>query len=194
VLARLAKLEKDLAARPTPAAAASDPQVLARLDKLEKDLAARPAASPNPAAAALVQQESRLQRLESGLQDTREGLNHARAPQGAPQGDPQVLERLARLEKALAQRPVSQTPDQPEAAPAKTAAPKVESRPSAKQASRAENDARKVSHKVRPGETLGGLARRYRVNENDIVRWNQMGTRRLLLKGETITVFPGQSS
>ncbi|MBI4798109.1 MAG: LysM peptidoglycan-binding domain-containing protein [Desulfarculus sp.] len=47
---------------------------------------------------------------------------------------------------------------------------------------------------MRPGETLGGLARRYKVSENDIVRWNSMGTRRLLLKGESLVIYPGQNS
>ncbi len=189
LVARLDKVEKELAARPAPTAGpAADPQVLARLTKLEKDLAARPTSTPNPAAAALVQQESRLQRLETGLHEAREGINHPRAPQS----DPQVLERLARLEKALGQRPAAETaaPARPNAHPT---LPRVESRPPAKTA-RAEMDSRRVSHKVRPGETLGGLARRYKVSVDDIVRWNSMGTRRLLLKGESLVIYPGQNS
>ncbi|MFH1036099.1 MAG: LysM peptidoglycan-binding domain-containing protein [Pseudomonadota bacterium] len=199
VLARLTKLEKELAARPAaPAAPAasgsvSDPQVMARLDKLEKDLAARPTASPNPAAAALVQQEGRLQRLESGLQETREGLNRPRAPQA----DAQVLERLAKLEKALALHQVAPAPPPPvvKAPSATTQAPKAEARTASKP-SRGEGDTHRISHKVRPGETLGGLARRYKVSMDDIVRWNyhQLGTRRMLLKGESLVIYSGQNS
>ncbi|CAO0823885.1 LysM peptidoglycan-binding domain-containing protein [Desulfarculales bacterium] len=154
--------------------------LLARLDKLEKSLAARPTATPNSAAIALVQQESRLQHLETGLQEVREAKDH---PHRTPQNDSQVLERLARLEKALAQRP--------EHAATATETPLATA---IKLAGRAESEARKQSHKVRPGETLEGLARRYKVSVDDIVRWNSLGARRLLLKDEPLTIYSGQNS
>ena len=208
LLARVEKLEKDLAAKPTPAPAASpggpasDPQLLARIEKLEKDLAAHPAA-PNPAAAALAQQEQRLQRLEAGLQEAREAAGRGRP--AAP--DSQVLARLERLEKAQASAketaatappaPVSLARSETKPpAPAPAPAPRADSKAASNKPSRTEAEARKASiaHKVKNGETLGGLARRYKVSESDIIRWNSMGARRLLLKGESLVIYPGQNS
>lgn len=165
--------------------------LLARLDKLEKDLGSRPVASAHPAAA-LMQQEGRLQRLEAGLQEAREGLGHARVSQT----DPAVCERLARLEKALSQcspAPAAEAPTATAVIPAPST-PRSEAHPPARPAAKLDGESKRVSHKVRDGETLGGLTQRYKVSAEDIMKWNSMGSRRLLLKGESLTIYLGPNS
>ncbi len=45
-------------------------------------------------------------------------------------------------------------------------------------------------HVVRPGETLGSIARRYRVSLNQVFAWNDLGTRSTLRIGQRIRVAP----
>lgn len=47
----------------------------------------------------------------------------------------------------------------------------------------------RVTHKVRPGESLSVIARRYRVSVNDLQRWNNISDPRKLRAGTTITVY-----
>jgi membrane-bound lytic murein transglycosylase D len=49
--------------------------------------------------------------------------------------------------------------------------------------------AERVTHRVRPGESLSVIARRYRVSVSDLQRWNNIGDPRTLRAGRTITVF-----
>jgi membrane-bound lytic murein transglycosylase D len=49
--------------------------------------------------------------------------------------------------------------------------------------------AQRVSHKVRPGESLSVIAKRYRVSVKDLQRWNNISDPRKLRAGRTITVF-----
>jgi membrane-bound lytic murein transglycosylase D len=46
-----------------------------------------------------------------------------------------------------------------------------------------------VTHRVRSGETLSHIARRYRVSVRDLQRWNNISDPRSLRAGRTITVF-----
>ena len=46
-----------------------------------------------------------------------------------------------------------------------------------------------VSHRVRPGESLSVIARRYRVSVKDLQRWNNISDPRKLRAGKTITVY-----
>ena len=47
----------------------------------------------------------------------------------------------------------------------------------------------RVTHRVRPGESLSVIARRYRVSVRDLQRWNNISDPRRLRAGKTITVF-----
>ena len=47
----------------------------------------------------------------------------------------------------------------------------------------------RVSHRVRPGESLSVIARRYKVSVKDLQRWNNISDPRKLRAGKTITVF-----
>jgi membrane-bound lytic murein transglycosylase D len=47
----------------------------------------------------------------------------------------------------------------------------------------------RVSHRVRPGESLSVIARRYRVSVRDLQRWNNISDPRTLRAGASITVF-----
>ena len=47
----------------------------------------------------------------------------------------------------------------------------------------------RVTHRVRRGESLSVIARRYRVSVKDLQRWNNIGDPRRLRAGTTITVF-----
>ncbi|MEE8340136.1 MAG: LysM peptidoglycan-binding domain-containing protein [Xanthomonadales bacterium] len=49
--------------------------------------------------------------------------------------------------------------------------------------------AQRVSHRVRPGESLSVIARRYHVSVRDLQRWNNISDPRKLRAGKTITVF-----
>jgi membrane-bound lytic murein transglycosylase D len=47
----------------------------------------------------------------------------------------------------------------------------------------------RVTHRVRNGESLSVIARRYRVSVKDLQRWNNISDPRTLRAGATITVF-----
>ncbi|MBT8064345.1 MAG: LysM peptidoglycan-binding domain-containing protein [Gammaproteobacteria bacterium] len=54
----------------------------------------------------------------------------------------------------------------------------------------------RMNHRVRPGESLSVIARRYRVSVRDLQRWNNISDPRTLRAGANITVFrsPAQPS
>ena len=52
----------------------------------------------------------------------------------------------------------------------------------------------RVTHKVRPGESLSVIARRYRVSVKDLQRWNNISDPRKLRAGKTITVYHSQAA
>jgi len=246
--ARVEALEK-AAKQPAPLAPAVDAKLLARIEALEKTAKTAPEATANsgPSAAALTQQEARLQRLEATVTQLGQTKPAPAAPaeqtaalaarlealeadlhgrQAALQKQINTLDaelerqekgvavdrRLAALEKRLGQldqRPLLAPPvkpeprheergeARPEPRPEAKPEPRHDAKPVVKTAPRPETAPRKISHLVRSGETLMGLARRYRVSVDDIVRWNaaQLGDRRLLWKGETLVIYPtaGQS-
>ena len=47
----------------------------------------------------------------------------------------------------------------------------------------------RLTHRVRSGESLSVIARRYRVSVQDLQRWNNIGDPRTLRAGKTIVVF-----
>ncbi len=49
--------------------------------------------------------------------------------------------------------------------------------------------AQRVSHRVRPGESLSVIAQRYHVSVKDLQRWNNISDPRSLRAGKTITIF-----
>ena len=52
----------------------------------------------------------------------------------------------------------------------------------------------RVTHKVRPGESLSVIAVRYRVSVKDLQRWNNISDPRKLRAGKTITVYHSQAT
>lgn len=53
---------------------------------------------------------------------------------------------------------------------------------------------RRVTHKVRPGESLSVIALRYRVSVKELQRWNNISDPRRLRAGDTITVYHSQAA
>lgn len=231
---RLDQLEQALKERPTPTA---DPQLLVRLERLEKRLA-EPAVAPAAPTTPDPRLAARLEALEKAL-----AQRPAPAAPAAPAGDPGLEARLKALETesarqqaalqrqikdltaeverqekgvaadrrlAALERRLAQIERHPVAEPRREArtevreeprpAPRIEAKPEpapvARTAPHHEPEVKRINHKVKPGETLMGLSRRYKVPVDDIVRWNaqQLGDRRLLFKGETIIIYAsGQS-
>ncbi len=220
--ARLAALERRLAR--SGAVQAEEARLARRLDKLEQTAATRRelqalakrlaqkeksppgAITPGPAPAALALQESRLQRLESGLRRMQVSLSRVRAP--VP--DPAVEARLARLEKrldalgrvqarppgreadalaglqrrlaALEQRVRTLARSSRAAAVSSPARPPAKAKPAPK--------VHKLYHKVRRGQTLYAIARRYGVKVSQIKDWNpKLKRRRHLWVGETLVIY-----
>lgn len=60
--------------------------------------------------------------------------------------------------------------------------------PVARVASR-DGDNKRVLHKVKPGETLSGLARHFKVSVHDIARWNDFSAKRQLRAGERVKLY-----
>ncbi|MGD8385328.1 MAG: LysM peptidoglycan-binding domain-containing protein [Lysobacterales bacterium] len=48
---------------------------------------------------------------------------------------------------------------------------------------------KRVTHKVRPGESLSVIARRYKVSVRELQNWNHISNPRLLRAGQTLTLF-----
>jgi len=48
-------------------------------------------------------------------------------------------------------------------------------------------------HKVRAGETLGGIARRYHVSVSQLKAWNRLGAKGVIRAGQTLRIGPGSS-
>jgi LysM repeat protein len=87
-----------------------------------------------------------------------------------------VDKRLAELGKAqaLTSRHLAQVMEDAKAAPAARPSPRIE-KPEKKTEKHAEKPppkTRMITHTVRRGQTLYGLARRYKVKVSDIRRWN----------------------
>lgn len=47
-----------------------------------------------------------------------------------------------------------------------------------------------VQHKVQPGDTLYGIARKFSVSVHDLARWNEFSPQQMLRAGQTLKVFP----
>ncbi len=51
-----------------------------------------------------------------------------------------------------------------------------------------------VIHRVRSGETLGGIAQKYRVKLSELLRWNNLSSKSLIRVGQKINIYYGSSS
>ncbi len=195
---RLDELEKRLDQPTAAPAPAADPKLVARLETLEKALKERPA----PAAPAVDPGlDARLKALEaeSGRQlaALQRQVKELTAEVARQEKGVAADRRLAALERRLTQierHPAAEPHPEPKAVVREQTRPEIP--PVVKPAPRHEPEAKRISHKVKPGETLMGLSRRYKVSVEDIVRWNaqQLGDRRLLFKGETIVIFASGES
>lgn len=181
---RLDEVEKQLQALSVHK---DDKPLAGRLDRLERDLASR-ALPDNKSAvdtrlAAGPQLQARIERLEQALAQTRKE---------APSELTEMESRLSKLEQGLKQVNRDLAWESARAAASQegvAAHPAAASKPAAV-------DQRKITCKVKIGDTMLGLAHRYRVSMDDIVRWNaqQLGDRRNLLIGETLAIIPGPNS
>ncbi len=61
--------------------------------------------------------------------------------------------------------------------------------PSARKVSADSNAQKRAAHKVKPGETLSALARKFKVSVHDIARWNDFSPTRQLRAGENIKLY-----
>jgi len=153
----------------------------ARLDRLEKAQAARAAAQRPDLEAKFNALNDRVARLSRQLaqQDRR------------PAAGPALDKRLAALDQRVAQlsRQVARLKSSPGAAPRSVAPPKARSAGKPQKPAPAV-----VRHKVRRGDTLFRLARRYRVKVAQIRQWNpKLKNRRYLWIGETLLIYPGKT-
>jgi membrane-bound lytic murein transglycosylase D len=51
------------------------------------------------------------------------------------------------------------------------------------------NTTRKLSYKVRSGDSLYVIANKFRVTIADIARWNKIDTNKILRPGQTLTMY-----
>ena len=146
----------------------------------------------------------RLRRLEKEILKTRQSLLRVHAP--LP--DPELATRVENLEKqmggsssqgqlekqlrelsAQVQALARSSKDIAQASPKPAAKTKVEKPPTP--APKREPSRKRISYKVRRGDTLFALARRYDVSVQDIRDWNpQLKRRRYLWVGETLVIYP----
>jgi len=213
---RLRKLEKTLnKVEPSEAHnAATLANLETRMQNLER-ATPKAGAAAGVAAASLALMETRLQKFEATLQQTSESLRKVRAPVA----DPELNSRLERLEKqiqaadrdakqgqrvkeldqrlseidkrlaaldkaqAITSRHLADLKEEtasPAPAPPRATAPEEKPPPKAKM----------VTHKVRRGQTLYGLARRYGVSVDDIRRWNpRLLNRKNLWVNEDLVIY-----
>ncbi|MFP5441816.1 MAG: LysM peptidoglycan-binding domain-containing protein [Gammaproteobacteria bacterium] len=61
--------------------------------------------------------------------------------------------------------------------------------PVATVAGKRSSDEKRVTHTVKPGETLSGLARKFKVSVHDIARWNDFSAKRQLRIGEVVKLY-----
>jgi LysM repeat protein len=230
---RLRKLESGLTKiEPSEAhTAATVASLETRLQNLER-ATPKAGAAAGVAAASLGLMETRLQKIEATLSQTSESLRKVRAPVT----DPELMQRLERLEKAVGQakqpedkklgeraknidkrltnidkrlaelakaqaltsRHLAGVMDQRKKAPAQSASPPqpaspAKAEPGKKPERKIEKPppkTRMVTHTVRRGQTLYGLARRYGVKVDDIRRWNpKLQTRKNLWINEDLTIY-----
>jgi peptidoglycan lytic transglycosylase D len=48
----------------------------------------------------------------------------------------------------------------------------------------------KIQYKVRPGETLFSIARKFKVSRDDLARWNKMDKNKSVRAGEILMIYP----
>ncbi len=141
----------------------SDPELSLRLERLEK-------ASAAASRAASRKQAARLRELDKRLKEISQRLGALALAQ---------KRNAARLAKLGRQASQASAPPPPRV-----------TRPSPRPASKPAPKARLVTHTVRRGQTLYGLARRYGVKVDDIRRWNpKLQNRRHLWVNEKLTIY-----
>lgn len=142
-----------------------DPELATRVEKLEKRLGSSSMAPGR--------MEERLRNLSAQVQAL------ARSRKEADQGPPKTVKKQAAPTKTASARPLP--------APEKTKI--IKPKPMATAPSKAPPP-KLIRYKVRRGDTLYALARRYRVRMNDIRNWNpKIKRRRYLWIGETLVIY-----
>lgn len=61
--------------------------------------------------------------------------------------------------------------------------------PVASSARAGSGNGKRVTHKVKSGETLSGIARKFKVSVHDIARWNDFSAKRQLRAGESVKLY-----
>ncbi len=212
-VAALGKRLDQMAAREkAPPDATHQDQRLARLEnqvqklRLAAAIGGSGAKDAAPAhAAALAQLEARVQELEHALRQAQDSLRRVRAP--VP--DQELTARVAKLEKELAAaRTTSVAPPTADRA-LKTRLAALERKLAALEKNRSQprvsgpprpaghrtaapKSPTRIKHRVRRGETLYAIARRYKVRVSDIKQWNpKLKKRRHLWVGEKLVIYRG---
>jgi LysM repeat protein len=188
-----------------------------RLDKLEKSLSNLEDA-PEAALSTLAALEIRVKRIEAAMIKARQSSGKAQAVLN----DPELAARVGKLEKKVADSDVQkrvtelrrkvndlsgklanlekEPPQETQAKTAKATPPpeKTTKPPEPKATTHKAAPSSKgkvVKHKVRRGDTLFALARRYKVTAADIRQWNpKLKKRRYLWVGEILIIRVGQTS
>ncbi len=161
-------------------------------------------ATPPADAAELARLEARVQEMEQSLRQAQDSLHRVRAP--VP--DMELTARVARLERELA---AARTEGASSAADRalrirlaalekklaglekRPSRPRVSGppRPAGHRTARP-NPPTRIRHRVRRGDTLYAIARRYKVTISDIKQWNpKLKKRRHLWVGEKLIIYRG---
>lgn len=195
-LQRLELAQQKRAAVSAVRAPVPDGELAGKVESLESAVARlekqAPGAPDQAAAERQAELERRLALLDKAQQRLEDKLNAAAGGVTTAQLD----RRLDRLEgKVSTEAPgpgTSRAVEPP--APAQSEQAPAPSENAVAAPSRATPQNKQVNHKVRRGETLFGLARRYGVTVDDLRRWNpKFQKRSTLYIGENLLVYPANS-
>lgn len=171
-----------------------DPKLQKRLASLEARMS-KLALAPDQMATKNEVIQVRLRRLEAAV---RQGASSQAPP---PAGvSPRLEKRLQNLERKLAEAADRMRAPAPRPAPVQKAkpAPVLRAAPQPKPSKRntiakaKRKKLKKIVHRVRPGQTLYGLARKYKVKSGDILKWNPVISehrRQQLWIGQKVVIY-----
>jgi membrane-bound lytic murein transglycosylase D len=69
--------------------------------------------------------------------------------------------------------------------------PKVLAEPASAKYSYTSRDGKSVTHVVRKGDTVGGIALQYKVRTNDLKNWNNIGKNNMIKIGQKLVIYKG---
>jgi len=134
--------------------------------------------------------EKRMKKLEALMGEQTEKIDREIKALQALQA--QLDARLRALENPS--RTVTQPPVPPPASavsntPPKPASPTAAAGPVEKKTPSASTERKKIVHKVKKGETLKGIAAKYKVSTKDLLAWNKSIKQKSIRPGDTLTIL-----